>query len=136
MKLTKVKRPAGQAEHYRFFRNDDTRRHWKIRMDYREAAAPAGTDASEALAPSNFALAISASPVEDMTTGKAVRDAQDRPIVTDVWTHTFTEHEMKLPDFDPEARMMALIEKRIEAGEARLGAENKIASLLDAWKKD
>jgi hypothetical protein len=134
-KLTKIKRPDGQAEHYRFFKNMDSSRHWKVKMDFREAAAPAVASEQE-LAPANFALCVSASPVEDLTTGKAMRDGKGRAIVTDSWTHTFTEVEMKNPDFDPEARMMDIITKRVEAGEALLNADNKIKSLMDAWKKD
>jgi hypothetical protein len=128
--LEELPRPEEQAGHYRFFKNAGTDRSWKVKLEFREAA-PAMTSSNVELSAGQYTITVSASPVD--SEGKALKDDQGRPIVTDSHGHTFNEIDMGQPDFDPEKLVMQLIQTRIAAGEAKLSATDKLKSFVTDW---
>jgi hypothetical protein len=130
MPLEKISRPKGQDKRYRFFRNPETGREWKVSLEIREAGG-ALVESDVPLAPSRFAVTLAASPVDDE--GRALRDDEGRPIVTDSWTHTFYESETSADDFDPAQRVAEIAEQRVLAGEAKLAGERKLEALAKRW---
>jgi hypothetical protein len=131
VKLKKLPRPAGQADHYQFFENQTSGRKFKVKVEMRDGQDPT-THVGGPMAPVAFAVAVSASPIDEE--GKALRDRGGRPIVTEYWTHLFTPHEMSLPDFDPEKKVMELVESRIKQGEHRMDGERKLLDFVSKWK--
>lgn len=131
MELTRLERPEGMAAHYRLFVNEATGRIWKVKLELREGE-PALVNAPVQLAPSSFAVTVSASPVEDGS-WKALRDSEGRPIVTDSHTHLFRETEVAAEGFSAEARIMSLIRQRIEAGERALEGLSQLKAFAEGW---
>lgn len=134
-KTTEIEVIAAPADYdktnYQFFRNKSTGRVWKASSVLQQAFSPMINGDIEA-APTQLAVQITVSPVDD--NGKALRE-NDKPIIMDVHSHTFTTVEMSEPDFDPINRMLAIVAERIHVGEARLEGINKLNEINDAWNK-
>lgn len=125
-----IAKPRGANERYQFFKNKDTGNEWKAAVVLKNADAPL-IDGNVNVAPTTLAVTITVSPTKD--NGKALRDNEDRPIIIDSWTHTFTAIEMEAPDFDPQARIVGIIAERIELGETKLKGNKIIKNVLDRW---
>ncbi len=124
-----IAKPRGASEQYQFFKNEETGREWKAAIE-----AIAVDDGPTNLAPTTLAVTVTVSPIKDGEDGKALRDEENRPIVIDSWTHTFTAVEMKAPDFNPQARIVSIIAERIELGEIKLSGNKKVKDFIDKWE--
>ena len=129
MKLEPMDKPEGYEGAYRFFRNVDTGRAWKVKLDLRPFR-PAMVEAPVDLAPGEYAVTVTVSPPDDA--GKTILE-DGKPLVIDSLTHTFTAVEMGAPDFDPDARVMSIVEDRVALGEARLAAADRLQSMASGW---
>lgn len=116
--IKKVKKPKGYEGNYTFFENLETGRRWKARL----VASHPNVN--------TFGVTITVSPVDE--DGKALME-NGEPIVTDSIGHGFNEIEMKEPDFSAEARLMEIVQQRINVGERRFEGVKKITDLLSAW---
>jgi hypothetical protein len=121
--------PTGASQNYQYFNNIETGNKWKALLDIREAR-PAQIPGEVETAPAELAVCVTVSPVDG--DGKALRE-DDKPIIVDSFTHTFTAIEMAAPDFDPMARIVGIVAERIDLGEARLKGNEQIKSLGDIW---
>jgi hypothetical protein len=127
-----VSQPEGyEKTDYQFFLNKTTGQLWKALVAIQQAHSPIINGDIEA-APTQLAVQVSVSPVDK--DGKALRD-EEKPIIIDTLSHTFTHVEMGEEDFDPTKRIMAIIAERIHVGEARLDGVKKIKELGEAWSK-
>lgn len=127
-----VSAPAGYDNNdYQFFK-DEAGQLWKASVGLKVARVPMLGQADIEAAPSELAVTVAVSPVGD--DGKALRE-DDKPIISDAHTHTFTNAEMQEPDFDPTERIMRVVAERIHTGKARLNGIDKIKSLADDWQK-
>lgn len=124
-----IAKPRDANERYQFFHNRETGNKWKASVEIKDADAMLFDDLE--VAPTTIAVTVIVSPIED--NGKALRDAQDRPIIIDSVTHTFTPVEMENPDFNPEARILRMIAERVELGETKLRGNEKIKKFVDKW---
>lgn len=113
--IKKIAKPSGYEGKYAFFLNNETGRKWKAKVTRNDVDT------------NNIGVTITASPVDD--TGHALVE-NGLPLVTDSWTHTFNETEMKDPGFDAEARLMDIIEERINTGEHRLTAVKQLDAVI------
>ena len=116
---------------YQFFK-DDAGALWKASVTLKTAREPMLGQADVEAAPSELAVAVTVSPVD--ADGKALRE-NDKPIIVDTHTHTFTNVEMQEPDFDPSERIMRIVAERVHAGKARVTGVEAIRALTDRWSK-
>lgn len=128
--LTLLPRPDGQANYYRFYKNEDTGRHWKVKLES-ETLTPHDPNASPEVAGSGLRVRLAASPVD--AEGHALRDGNNLAIVTAWCSHQFDEWNFNQPDFNFQAAVDGLIDKRIEAGEGLLSAKDELDSLTINW---
>lgn len=125
-----IGKPRGASERYQFFRNIETGQEWKALLELREARPAFTNQADVESAPLEMAVSVTVSPINNV--GKALRE-NDKPVIIDTLTHTFTVHEMLEPDFDPQARIAQIIAERIHLGEARLHGNKKLKALVGKW---
>lgn len=125
-----VSAPAGAGEEYQFFKNKETGQVWKASIELKVARRPQVNDIDAA--PTEMAATVIVSPVDE--NGKALRE-DDKPIIIDALTHTFTSTEMQETDFDPMQRVGKIVAERIHVGEARLSGVSKLNELAVDWNK-
>lgn len=119
-------KPKGYTGDSKFFTNPETGRDWKAKLVVNESSTIEGGAATQ------IAVTVTVSPVD--ANGKALTE-DDRPIIIDSWTHTFNTAEMAAPDFDPQERILDIIDERVKAGEGRVEGVNKIRNLVTDWSK-
>jgi hypothetical protein len=125
-----VAAPANAGEQYQFFNNTETGQLWKASVELKVARRATVNDIDGA--PTEMAVTVIVSPVDK--DGKALRE-DDKPIIIDAHTHTFTSVEMQEPDFDPTKRILNIVAERIHVGEARLTGVDKLNTLAEDWTK-
>jgi hypothetical protein len=130
VKIEAIGLPTGASDRYQYFRNVETGQEWKALLDIRTARPSMIVSGDVETAPAELAIAVTVSPIDDK--GKALVE-DEKPIVIDSWTHTFTTEELAAPDFDPLARIVGIVAERIDFGEARLNGNKQIKALGDLW---
>jgi len=125
-----IAKPRGASERYQFFRNKETGREWKALLQLQTSRHSFIAESDVDTAPAELSVTVTVSPIDDV--GKALRE-DDKPVVIDSLTHTFTTEEMLAPDFDPEARIAAIVAERIHIGEARTKGNEKLKELIGKW---
>lgn len=125
-----ISKPKGASERYQFFNNKETGKAWKAAIDLRVARPAYTAEADIETAPAELAVTVTVSPID--ANGKALRE-DDKPIIIDSLTHTFTTEEMLDPAFDPQARVMAIVAERVHIGEARKQGNDKLKEFVGKW---
>lgn len=120
-RLTHLERPANQRADYRFVKDEDSGRRFKVLAHF----------VDEAGREPELKLSI-AEAGED---GHAlVGEGQEEPELA--WHgHVFRAVELEDPAFDVEARVSAMLHTAVEAREKRIGAKTEIVGLIERkWK--
>jgi hypothetical protein len=121
VKLVHEPRPPGKSTEYRFVRNDDSGRRFKVKHELR--AAPDGSPA----------LALTISTVD--ADNKSLPNGIGVPDVSSV-SHTLTKVELQDPNFDPEPRVALMLEEAIATKERELNATALLQRLSAKWVTD
>jgi hypothetical protein len=132
-KITSVAAPQGYDDSgYQFFKDEENQL-WKAKVETKIAKPAMVAQADIEAAPAELALTVTVSPVDNL--GKALRE-DDKPIVIDSHTHTFTSVEMVDPAFDPMARIGDILVERVELGKARLKGHEVINEFVERWNSN
>jgi hypothetical protein len=116
MTIKSTRRPKGQREDYQFFTNDETGGTFKVlrELDQNVAGQAVVRVSLSRTGPDGKAL---------------VEDDLDAPRLT--WhTHTFTDEELRDPDFDPEVRYSEVIESLVTTRENVDNGRDKLRKFL------
>ncbi|MBA2720570.1 MAG: hypothetical protein H0U52_15215 [Chloroflexi bacterium] len=114
-------RPEGQREEYRFIRNAESGRTFKVLPHFEEAPGCPPT------------LKLSLSEVDD--SGKAI--VAEEGIEPELFwhSHTFNDIELEDPDFDIESRIAAMLYAAVENHETKLKGREEVAGMIEGkWK--
>lgn len=106
-------------------------RAWRVRVRKLEELPTGAPMNSGAGIPSAIGVVVSVAALDG--SGEVGKDATGRFLVFDPETITFQKENLERAEFDPEAEILALVEKHILAAEKQLGSRDKIPIALSAW---
>lgn len=116
MTLTKIARPEQASEDSLWFK-DETGKIWHVDLEWRD---PTPRDQE---GPNDLSVCVHVDSSEDTE-------------CEITHTHTFTEEELAAKDFDPDARVIALVDDLVHRRRSVVASKGALADLRDRVKRD